>query len=401
MKEYSIPLPSGLPFKHVNVTLSIPQITRDRKKLVRFSEHVLDANTGGVSNRVIACAVGGYYISDNLGVSWDWVGIRGFENVRFVNSFTLPDGSICLQSKGLIHNLSKEDQQFAGLKVTVDNRGKVVSAITPSQNQWHGSSSIDFHDGVLIFADYALNLPIGKASHAERYPSAVFRSIDFGASFVKSFECPGTAVRHFHTVRADPFLPGTWYLTSGDLPHETNVWISSDNGITWHEALLGLESAMRAQFRLTDMVFFEKGIIWGSDDILGSSKNMSNDLPVSMRSGARLFFAERNKINEPVEIGYIGQPIRSIVDLGLCWFVITQGSFYESLTRPRVFLLTKEKPFRVIHLFDVDNHSDLVTGFTYSCSSRAAKDGIFFTVRGPNDVFIDPLIILKWSVIFG
>jgi hypothetical protein len=281
--------------------------------------------------------------------------------------------------------------------VTVTRDGQIKSTSTLTRNQWHGSSSVDYKDGVLMFADYASNAPMGKGEQA-RYSSGVFRSVDAGATWAKVHECSGNEIRHFHTVRADPFKPRTWYLTSGDLAQEVKVWISSDDGLTWQELAL---SGKRQRFRMTDMAFAEDGIFWGSDDTLGAASGMDPNLPRQERSGARVFFARRGSFGEPVELGYTGQPVRSIVDVGPAWFVITQGSIYPWLTRPGVFLLSKEEPRRFVHLFDVDNYSDVTTGFTFSCASRKAKDGIFFTVRRKDDVFKDhPSNLLKWSVRF-
>lgn len=400
-KEYSIPVRHpGFPFRHVTVTLSLPVVSDDPKKVVRFSEHVREQGTGVATERVMACSVGGYYVSDDLGVSWDWAPVKGFERVRFVNPFSLPDGTICLQAKGLSPKLPKEEQPHAGLLVTLARDGTTRSAIAPSTNQWHGSSSVDFQDGVLLFCDYALNAPKGGTAGGERYPSAVFRSVDAGGSWSKVLECSGEEIRHFHTVRADPFGAGTWYLTSGDLPSETNIFVSHDHGLSWRPSFEPSKDGSMARFRMTDMAFTRQGLIWGSDDILGSSKEMNPDLPLAGRTGARMFFAPREDIGQPVEIGYLGQPVRSIVDLGACWLVITQGSLYQVFTRPAVFLLTKREPYTVQHLFDVDNYSDLVTGFTYSCASRSARDGVFFTVRGAKDVFDAPSNLLKWCVRF-
>jgi SAM-dependent methyltransferase len=150
IKEYSIPMPDGLPFRHVTVTLSIPKVTNNPKTAVRFSEHVIDHTTGAASDRVIACSVGGAYISDDLGFSWNRLDTKGFEKVHFVNSISLPGRTICLQAKGLSPKLPREAQPYAGLILTLDHSGVIKSAVTPSPSQWHGSSSIEFKDGVLL-----------------------------------------------------------------------------------------------------------------------------------------------------------------------------------------------------------------------------------------------------------
>ncbi len=401
-KEYSIPLSHPrFPFRHVHVKLTLPVVSTDPRNMVRFSEHVIDRTTSEATNRIVCCAVGGYYVSNDLGGSWEWVPVRGFESTRFINSVSLINDRICLQARGLSPKLALSQQENAGLVLTLEHSGTVKGVSQTSVHQWHGSSSVDYSNGVLIFADYALNPPGGQKVGGARYHSAVFRSVDQGESWVKTFERSGEEIRHFHTVRSDPFCAGRWYLTSGDLPRETKIFVSADDGATWSEDCDPSRSNSPAsRFRLTDLAFTKEGLIWGSDDILGSPRDLDPDLSLAKRSGARVFFGERNQLHLATEIGYVAQPVRSIVDLGTCWLLITQGSIFQYYTRPRVFLLSKDVPYSICHLLDLDNYSDVVTGFTYSCASRVAKDGTFFSVRGGKDVFDASANILKWVVSF-
>jgi len=69
---------------------------------------------------------------------------------------------------------------------------------------------------------------------------------------------------------------------------------------------------------------------------------------------------------------------------------------------PGVFLMPKKAALpQLVHLFDVDVHSQVRTGFTYSRASRAAKDGTFFTYRGGTDAFPAGHKILRWDVTFS
>ena len=80
--------------------------------------------------------------------------------------------------------------------------------------------------------------------------------------------------------------------------------------------------------------------------------------------------------------------------------MLTQGTIHAHFTRPRVFLVPKGDPTRMVHLFDVENFAGVTTGFTYSLASRVAKDGVFFTFRGGRDVFDGGPSLLKWRVRF-
>ena len=411
VKNYAVPLPPGAPAKLIKIRLSVPEIVGFRG-YVRFGEHV-QATPYTATTRVVAVSLGGFHKSDDLGASWHRVDVPGFADARFVNSFTLPDGLICLQTANTFGYGDVGERRDSGMVVVCRPEGEAVSVFRPtdvnSGARWHGTSSIDCSNGTLMYAEYPNNAGGRNPDLDARNPSRVLRSRDSGHSWELVFEATGRQVRHFHVLRSDPHQPQTWWLASGDDADECRIWRSSDDGDSWQDMTIkfpdriqiGDTAFTRHVFRLTDLVFpDERRMIWGTDDVLGAVGAVNPDLPRSLRGGARVIEAERDAGLVLKEIGYCGQAVRSIVDCGPCWLFITQGLLLRYTCRATVFAMFKGDYSTCIRLFDVDNYAAAGTAFTASRASRTARDGVFFTHRGAKDVFDHPVNVLKWEVSF-
>lgn len=408
-REHSIPLPAGYPADAVLLTVSIPPVGPGNRD-ARFTEHVLENDGRRSSERVLAAARGALIVSDDMGATWRRVPIDGFADAAFVNSFTLPDGRIVLQSADAPANANARAREASGTVVVCDSDGNPNSVFRPSEigpshaAPWHGTSSIDHSGGVLMYAEYPGNAPAGATTRAQRRPSRVFRSTDGGSSWEIAFEVPGAEVRHFHVLRADPHEPGRWWLASGDEPAECRIWRSADDGRSWTDSTaklgpdvhVGSSSFTRAVFRLTDIAFPDPDhMIWGTDDVLGV---IDPSAPIERRGGARLFQASRQGDLALTELGYCGQAVRSLVDCGTFYVVMTQGLRLRHTTRASVHILFKDHSEPSFPLLEVDNWGRHVTPFTGSRSSRFAREGTFFTYRGPDDFVQSPVRCLRWRV---
>ena len=401
--EYVATISCGFPFKEVRVRLDIPTIAAAARGRVRFAHHVIDTISGNATDRVIATTRGGYIVSDDLGRKWNTISARGFEKLPFANAYQLSDGCVLLQADGT-SGAPEKAQHPGGLLVRQDRDGTCTEVLRPHLGAaWHGTSSIDECAGVIKYSDYQVN-PMKPS--ADRSSSHVYRSVDNGKTWSVVFEKGGVAIRHFHLLRADPFRAHTWWLSSGDLPSECMIWRSDNDGDSWsvvtgdaEGVTVGSRQYPRELFRTTDLAFTENSVIWGTDDILGTMDYLNPSIPDEKRTGARVFRAELDNFMQPQEVGYCGQPVRSIVDCSDAWMVLTQGGIMPFLDKPSVLILAKSG--ELIHLFDVEKIANVTTGFTYSCASRKSKDGTFFSVRGKSDVFDHPHYMLRWNVEFG
>ena len=162
-----------------------------------------------------------------------------------------------------------------------------------------------------------------------------------------------------------------------------------------------ISSSRRPSFATPTSSSASRSSIWGTDDLLGEPSLGDPDVSTERRAGARLFRSPKEQPWKPQSIGYVGDAVRSLIDVGPAYLVATQAKGALGY-RPRIFLLWKAEPFQLTPLFTVDNfHGDSPgTGFTYSRASRSAKDGVFFTHRRPTDAFPSGAALLRWRILF-
>jgi hypothetical protein len=397
-RTYVTDLPAGYPASHVAVTLSLSTV----KSLpnLEFCEHVTDAE-GRATDMVLASTFNGFAISHDLGATWRATQIQGYEGFRVLHAKWLGNGEVLVQA---VASLEEARRAKTITLLVVDEKGIVAAVHEIAGCPWHSCRSVDMAGGVLMYAEYPYEDENTPANG--RLLSRVYRSRDRG----RTWDIAYTArhVRHFHFLQARPGHPGEWWLTSGDNPEESNIWITTDDGDNWHNITrrfdamvqVGAASYPRSLFRLTDLAWNGDEVIWGTDDDLRGSKGA--------KPGARVFRGPCTTPLRPTLVGKVTWPVRSMVEVGDCFVFITQSGAGKSKTgeqkRPGVFLMPK-KPIidasALVHLFDVETRSTGPTGFTYSRASRVAKNGTFFTFRARADAFPYGHKTLKWDIAFS
>ena len=416
-KMYSTLVDPEFGFSRVTLNLTIPSVPEAARD-ADFAEHAVDPNTDMPTDLVIALQVGGVLHSEDLGLSWEYRETAESGLTRLWNSFTLADGHHLIQGTGPHHPSDPRDApQFQPELLRFDHEWKLVSRTKPGKAQWHGTRSVDQRGDTIIYAEYPENSIKYRGDFADRRAevehlcenSRVFRSRDGGLTWDSVLELPWTEIRHFHTVVADPFDPGVWWLSSGDSPSECRIWRSEDDGLTWtdvtgHDTNFALqpqfESSRQAAFRYTAMIVTPESLIWGSDDWLGDPLSEDDGAPLNVRVGARIFVAPKTLPLKPVSVAHIGNPVRTITDVGVCYLVTTEAKQISKLSRPQVYILSKEATNLCAEVATIDRFATEGTGFTYSKASRKAKDGRFFSLRSSRDVFEGGPKILQWDIDF-
>jgi ubiquinone/menaquinone biosynthesis C-methylase UbiE len=415
-RTFSTPLDAETGYKRVTVKLTVPSLPIVAGQ-AEFAAHPFRYDSMSSTSTVYGTQQGGLAVTEDLGEHWDYIPIPEANDVRLFNAFGLADGSVLLQ--GLAPDLESKRPRSAPLTpiFVCDSHLRVVDKSEPSACHWHGTRSIDEFAGVVIFAEYPDNKVAakrsagperGKGTARTRYQnSSVFRSTDGGRSWAKVFEKERKEIRHFHTAAADPTEAGVWYISSGDEPVESRVWKSVDHGLTWadvtavdpdvrlHPSLSGAQ----AIHRYTDIAILPDRLIWGTDDMLGSPGSF-RDQSFPDRVGSRVIVSPKTTPLQPRSVGFIGSHVRSIIDVGPAYLLLTEAKFLSAVPRPQVCLLSKTEPYVMTELFTVDRFRNSGTGFSYSRSSRAAKDGRFFTYRDSKDVFPTGVRILQWDIEF-
>jgi len=381
--ENAIPLPDKFLDSSILVRVTMPIVNQEFDDL-RFADHM--------ETTVLACRKGGYLLSRDNGSTWESFILHGREEWPFANGKILRSGDLILQARCL----GAMEKSGNRAELLVVRNGIVLSEFCPPGNgEWHGTSSIDEAHGTLMYADYQDNGP-GRPMRVSR----VFRSRDGGSSWEVVMEMDAVEIRHFHLARACPYTEGQWWLSSGDEANECRIWRSTDDGDSWSEVSIDAKLAERfgrKVLRFTDVLFDENRIIWGTDDLLGSASMMDQRLSQEQRSGSRLIAAFPGESGLKLEeIGYCGQPVRSMVDLGKYFIIMTQSARLKHSARPQIFLMEKASG-KLEELFKISRYDCGVTGFTYSRASRLGVDGRFFTYRGPRDVFNGGNYLLMWE----
>ena len=398
------------------IELSVPSLPAQAHG-ARFAEHVAAAGT--TTDAAIAGCLGGIGLTEDLGASWHFLPISGCESSPVTNSFTLADGSHLLQ----LGQSPNEDSvppgsPTAGSIAVLTTDWEVVDWITPGESCWHGTRSIDESNGVIIYGEYPLNS--GRfapgfnldaptdAQRAELRDSRLLRSTDGGKSRQVVLQQDWRTIRHFHTVASDPYQPGQWWASSGDRPNECYVWQSTDDGLTWRAVsradptshFIRLSASARRQSIVLPTSPCSATGLFGADDLLGGGRYGSDpDVRFAERAGARLYYSPKDVPWKPEDIGFVGNPVRSIIDVHEAYIVTTEakGGFGWC---PQVFLLSKAAPHILTELMTLDNFAPRATGLSYSRASIMAKDGVFFTHRLRTDVFDGGVGVLRWRVAF-
>ncbi len=388
IKEYAAALPDG---RRLTLRLSVPKLPRGG---YAFADHVCDAD-GQPTDTVLAVGRGGFAISRDLGERWRAVAVASHRKHRFVQMSAIGDGEFVAAA------LAPENEGVKDPPVDVLVLGEdgAARACHPAQGfRWHGNRGVGVAAGTLMYAEYPSNRMVDGVRTAD---CRVLRSRDRGRTWQTVFARNAQQIRHFHFLQPRPGIAGEWWLTAGDLPQESRIWVSKDDGDTWRDLTGDFARKVRidrtrydrAVFRTTDLCWLGDEIVWATDDALAGAA-VPGALALASRIGDGL---------EPELIGRGKWHFRNIVDIGDHLLFLAQRSNERTPApedaRPAVFLMPKTGARALTHLFALDAYplrND--PGFTYSLASRAARRGRFFSYRSSDDVFPAGDKILRWEV---
>lgn len=428
-KTYGVPLKSIFNPNHgrlnspffVTLKLSIPPSLPKDAKGSYFAEHVYNRYLKSTTEHVILTGRSMIVESRDNGDTWDVIRLSSVEKRRLYNCFTMDNGHHIVQA------LPEKDDTYPSTHTDVkkatlflfDEHWNLLSTDDQPTAQWHGRASIDQSGNTIMFAEYHYNpyKYIDPYKDDEKMwmplmePNRVFRSRDGGKTWNVVFEAPRGFVRHLHTLQADPFLKGAWWLSSGDRSEESRVWRSDDDGDTWVDVTdthpdIDLPkmytTRKQAAFRYTDIIITKDQLIWGADDLLGDALESGPEFPQNLRAGSRIYSTPKSNPLKITELAYIGHPVRSIVDVGPAYIVITESNRQYYPLTPQVVALFKDNMTQPIEIARIDNFQNKKTAFSSSKASKSAVKGRFFSYRYPTDVFKDVRpCVLQWDIAFS
>jgi SAM-dependent methyltransferase len=410
--RFATTLPDGFPARRITIDYSVPQVP-DALKNTYFAGH------HGDEIFLTGKSVIGH--SRDAGATFEVIRPKGLERIEFEQCFVTASGNRVVQSVGWRGAREKRPSADEWGKVFVfDTDWNVIGESKNGDSPWHGAWSIDEADGVMMYAEYPDNawIPGQHRPHSDtapggpefNRPARVMRSWDGGLGWEPVFELPPGQIRHFHTLLADPFQRGQWWLTSGDLPEHCRVWRSADDGDSWQEvtatggALDGIpgDPAQRqACQRLTAMQVRQDDLLWVGDDLMAPYFSVGEEDMRLRRTGAWVFVSPKTAPLAPRPVAYLGQVGRSLTDVGPGYIVTTEAKKSTTTLSPQLFFVAKEDPARTVPLLSLPNFAATGTGFSYSRASRMARDGVFFTYRMPNDGFANQRpCVMRWRITF-
>lgn len=339
---------------------------------VHFLDHVFDYTANTHTREVVGVDeqdLSTVYVSRDLGETWASPAVLPFP-ISYL--FTTASGARIVWDP-VAKRIRRLDAQW-----------KETPIQCMSECPWLGSQSIGQHGNVLLFAEYWID--------PARPQGYVWRSVDDGLAWDKVFSMLAAAapvpeeqkIHHFHTLQPDPFAPGHWYLSSGDVGRENRVWRSTDDGRTWNEVTdLSPEGTDRPQIhRHTAEQYTRSHLLWATDDPLNNTR-------------AAFVMAKRGT---PLEVRLTAPAtqnhVRSLIATDIGYLLLTENSKnwpVFGLEQPgvEIGLVTQKGRYLPVGLLP-----DVQGIFTASQSSRHAVDGVFFSaVRWDR-----PGAMLRWRL---
>ena len=370
----------GISVKRIKVNGNYHDVTLEQfkvplKKGGRFSEHVVEGLNNS-SRQVICTRKKTLMISNDRGLTWKNWDIPNITSI--MNTFTTYSGKVILCCKPIAGN-----DKFLNI---IFDKGNVVHSTEGGYSIWHGSYSIDESDGTIMYAEYHEN-----RNSFEGETSSVFRSKDDGLTWENIFSVDFPGIRHFHTCIA--LGNSIWIISSGDAPEQSRFWRSEDDGDSWIEITQENPNISRVApekqqllHRTTAMLQNEGRIMWCTDDMLGNFSNY-NRQEGEFSSGSRFVSAQSTDDLRLKVHCTIGLPVRSMIDVGPGYIVITEAKYLNHIKKPSVFLIMKDDLESCHLITELPNLRNEKTGGTYSFASKFVDNEGYFFTRIENDIF--------------
>ena len=336
---------------------------------IQFLEHVYDWDTQQATKILIGYEIstGAINQSSDLGQSFDIV----FEQDHV-------SWDKCFTTRANRHLLWESNDSLVWL---FDKNWNIIKQIKNGDLPWHGSWSIGENDGVILYAEYGINI--------ERLN--VWRSLDGGENWDIVFWQFGKGsnqpqIQHFHTIQPDPYVSNTWYLSSGDDPTHCMVWKSSDNGTSWSDVTdpSPIGTSKQDVHRFTAINFDENYLYWGTDDEL---------------DGKAQFVRARR--TEPLEIEIVDSLdnlIRAMIQTSFGYLFISEMKIHNNLGLRDFTIHMSNDSGECNEIYRFSNPGGIVTGFCYSKASKAANNNIFFCYHSGRLIFPGQPGIIQWQL---
>ena len=163
----------------------------------------------------------------------------------------------------------------------------------------------------------------------------------------------------------------------------------------WDKHIISNEYRYRIQYRV------DEEDAWRDAGIYTAMSRDYRYLPKCEKSGqitrSRLMRSDRSKPFSLEVLCELGMHIRSMIDVGFGYLMISEAKYLEKCPYPQVFLVLKEELGTCHHLFNLPNPNALKSGVTYSRNSISAIEGVFFT-QMQKGILSDHFELAMWNI---
>jgi hypothetical protein len=365
--------------RNVTISASSPPLPKG----TMFAEHGYDRASKNSNNIVVGCLKNVMFISNDLGNNWTSRTINDVETIE--NTFITSKGTILICGK----DTTDETLNRIGRVGLNDSYESTIVG----KCHWHGTFSIDEQDGVIMYAEYPANL-----KDEDKHSPSIFRSKDDGQNWENLFTVDFPDIHHFHTCTA---LGGKkWIITSGDQPFQCRFWKSDNHGESWieiTEANLKVELSakyLQSIHRTVVMHVQENELLWATDDILCERPEYQPGI-----NGGSMLVSKSLENDSNLEVMCtLGMPIRSMIDIGEAYILISEAKFPELAKGPQVFLVFKNELNAAHYLMEIPNPYGGKNGGTTSRSSIRSKEEFFFSRLRGNSFQMEHPPLIRWHV---
>jgi len=317
-----------------------------------------------------------------------WYKEKVLDNYKIYQIYKISNGNY------LVGTIGKDNLSYVFL---LDNNLNILAKNQLGNMCWHSQNAIDENNEVLMFAEYQ-NFEKNASLPKE---VCIYRSKDKGFTWEKVFSLSHPKeIRHWHTLKNDPFHKNIWIATSGDTSYQSRWFKSEDNGESWIEItdknyfLEEFPEKSQSSHRTTTFCIKKDSYYYATDDLMGSVKEYFLGFKGKRKSSSKFYKASKTNPTSLKKLSNLGIHARCMIDVGKGYIFMTEGKYVSF--NSQVFYVSKKKLDKVYFLFNI--YANRRHSGCGSMNSKLLKDNIFYTYTANKTFQYSKYQTLKWQI---
>ena len=315
-------------------------------------------------------------------------------HVSFPDFILMPPYQAFRMSNGKTISFVQKVSTNDNFIIIIDDELGVVSYSKAGESPWHSQNSICESDGVIMFAEY----PINAHNQTSFSNAAIYRSLNFGQTWERVFEVQFPTIRHWHTLKQDPFEPENWIATSGDEPDQCKWFLSKDNGDSWDEVTdteyINNNNPQKSKsiHRTTTFEFDSKHYFYATDDLMGAVPQFFKWKGDERGTSSKFVKATKTSPIRLEVLADMGLHIRSMIQVDEGFIMISEAKYVS--TNSQVFYYSTRLG-KLFFLLSIPSESP--NSGTASINSEIDKQGNFYTYVSKGSFLNSKSQTLLWN----